>query len=95
MQVPQRIAKAYALAKPGATRPAADPANGSPLGAARLVAGSVPVPADPALASNVGRASDGGAGQSTPTTYAMYTRAADRIEVATSIELGRHLDRRA
>ena len=87
MQVPQRIAKAYAVAKPGAARPVADPASGP--GPARLVAGSVQVPADPALASNAASPA------ASPTSDAMYTRAADRIEVATSIELGRHLDQRA
>jgi hypothetical protein len=59
-------------------------------GAARLVAGRVAVPADPALASNADPAalSSGGA-------FAMYTRSADRVEVATRVAIGQQVDRRA
>ncbi len=71
-------------------------------GAARLVAGKVSVPADPALASNGGSSMgpshleaglDAGS-RASGGAFAMYTRSADRVEVATRVALGQQIDRR-
>ncbi len=75
-----QTARAYGVAKPAAPR-AVSPA----AGANRLVAGTVSVPADPALGSAPA------AGES----FAMYSRSADRVDVAVRVALGRVVDTKA
>ncbi len=84
--LPFHVAKAY-----GAVAPPATPVSSAKLSAAsaqRLVAGTVSVPADPALASNAPHATARSAD-----SFPLYTRAADRVEVATAVALGRNVDR--
>lgn len=76
--------------------PSAAPASASPRALDVLVAGAVdspvgagrgfdaPAPARPGLATGRSGAS--------PAAFAMYTRAADRLEVATDVAVGRALD---
>ena len=92
--LPFHVAKAYGVVKPPFATVAHAAASGSGVGGAtRLVAGTVSVPADPSLASN---AADSSApvGPRQADAFPMYSRAADRIEVATAVALGRNLDMR-
>jgi hypothetical protein len=79
--LPFRIANAYGV-KPRAAPPASAAEPSQRL--AHLVAGRVALPANPALASTAA----GPAGDA----FQMYTRAADRVDVATRLALGRSLD---
>ena len=77
-----QTARAYGVAKAGvASKAAASPS----AGANRLVAGTVSVPADPALGSSP--AADG--------AFALYSRSADRVDVAVRVALGRTIDTQA
>jgi hypothetical protein len=79
--LPFRIANAYGVTPPSSPKaPATEPAQRI----TQLVAGRVALPADPALASSAPAAG----GESFP----MYTRAADRVDVATRIAVGRTVD---
>lgn len=92
-----QAARAYGIpqaARPAAAAPAAAPVSATPVTATpapavradRLVAGRVSVSADPSQAP---------AAKPAAGTFAMYTRAADRIEIATSVALGQSIDRTA
>lgn len=79
-------ARAYGVARPAPIRPAASPETATSPAAPKavngLVAGAVRVPADPANAP-----------ATTPqAAFAMYTRAADRIEAAVQVAVGRTID---
>lgn len=96
-----QAARAYGVAQPART--AANPASGlTPNSVAattatppaaradRLVAGRVSVNADPSLAPTQAPSATTAGG-----SFALYNRAADRIEVATSVAIGRTVDRQA
>ncbi|MBL9148013.1 MAG: hypothetical protein JNM94_04900 [Phycisphaerae bacterium] len=83
-------ARAYGVARPAPVRPSAAPnqtpdaptSGTAPKTVNGLVAGAVRVPADPANAP-----------ATTPqAAFAMYTRAADRIEAAVQVAVGRTID---
>ncbi|MDZ4829320.1 MAG: hypothetical protein SGJ09_03860 [Phycisphaerae bacterium] len=82
--IPAQAAKAYGVRRPVQPSP---PANAAPPTRvdARLIAGTVRVPADPSNAPTL----------SPQSAFAMYTRAADRIEIATKVALGASIDTRA
>ena len=80
-----------ASSKPQITVPNG-PAAGKPN---PLVAGRVQATAGPLAPLDqvtLSTANTGGAG-TTPNSFAMYTRAADRVEVATAVAIGRTIDR--
>ena len=97
--IPFHVARAYGAQKPQAARPAANPAPPpssaaarpadafQPAGAAQsptiqsLIAGQVQRPID--FMPNVAPQSE---------SLQLYTRAADRIEAATAVQIGRSLD---
>lgn len=78
--------KAAALQPAVAQQPAAPAMPAATPSANRLVAARVSVSADPSNAP---------AAKPSAGAFAMYTRAADRIEVATSVALGQSIDRLA
>jgi hypothetical protein len=95
--IPFSAARAYGIARPAPVRAAAPvtaptpvtapkpetPALETPERVQRLVAGRVPGMVDFDSARNGAQRAD---------RFTLYTRAADRIEAATGIELGRALD---
>ncbi len=92
--LPFHVAKAYGVVKTPAAAVAHGAASGGASGGAtRLVAGTVSVPADPSLASNTVQGTASSGSRQTD-AFPMYSRAADRVEVATAVALGRNLDMR-
>jgi hypothetical protein len=91
--IPFHVGKAYGIARPGAI---AKPAAAAQPGMARLVSGAVSVAAEPeAVPSARMESPAGSASVAAGGAFPLYTRAADRIEVATSIAIGRTVDRTA
>jgi hypothetical protein len=95
--LPFHIARAYGVAgrppapgaqdvnKPSQATPVAQPAQANGAAAQRLVAGSVSAPIDFDAPSLPSRPADG-------PTLQLYTRAADKIEAAVAVRVGRMLD---
>lgn len=87
--LPFRIANAYGV-KPAAVPPVAAAEPSTRI--VNLIAGRVALPADPALASASAAPAGEAFDQTTRQTFQMYTRAADRVDVATRIAVGRTVD---
>lgn len=81
--LPFHVARAYGVAPKPAPPQVASAVNPA------LVAARIAAPTDPDLGS-ISPSATG----AIPSSFAMYTRAADRVDVATQVALGRSIDAR-
>jgi hypothetical protein len=94
--IPNHIARAYGITP----KPSAAPVSRTaPVTSPQLTGNVTPAPATERIQNLIGARVSGGidfAAASTPTrpggAYQLYTRAADKIEAATAIQIGRSLD---